>query len=617
MGKKWLFLPPLYWLVLGFAGLMLLLALQLEGSYKQTQMHALDNADNLSQLLDGQITASMRRIDATLHQVVERMPRVALYRENAGGSAKLVNELLASYKYQFPDLGNLFVWDRQGRILYSSAPLAPDANILARAPFYELQRDPSKTIAFSELIYGRISGTTTLALYVPIRDEQGEMIGAISGGIDIEDYSELFRSLNLPQGSVVLVRNSENHELVLRHPWLESEINRSMHNRLQERIDAGDTSGRERFRAQTDGEKRLYSFRKVSDYPFYVVVGISEHVSLRGWYRELAKSAGGALFIALLLGATLYRIRQVNDERDAAMRRSDETLALMRGALDSVPAGMMVYDQDDKLVMANRVMRSMYGSMHPKMREPGVTFEEIARAGAEQGVFLPAVGREEEWLAERLRQHRIADGQPRQHQLSNGRWVQYSDHRAPHGYTVGSRLDITEQKRLEDELRSQASTDTLTGLPNRRHFMQQLEGELARVRRQASYEACVLMLDLDYFKRVNDQYGHAAGDALLQHFAELVRGQLRGTDSVGRLGGEEFAVILPGANAQASHAWGQRLCDKLAASPLNWGAQQIQATVSIGVAAIMTNDGSPDAALSRADQALYRAKENGRNRVEM
>jgi len=249
--------------------------------------------------------------------------------------------------------------------------------------------------------------------------------------------------------------------------------------------------------------------------------------------------------------------------------------------------------------------------------QPGRTFEEITRTGLQRGLYAEAVDDPEAWLARRLRQHQEADGRPYELALADGRWIEFSEHRTPKGYIVGSRIDITQRKRLEAELRELASTDELTGLANRRQFMQRLEEELERLRRQTTRAACVLMLDLDHFKRVNDQHGHAAGDRLLQHFAQLLRQELRSVDTPARMGGEEFAVILPGTDLAAAQGIAQRICERLAAQPFHAGAQQLNVTVSVGVAALDAADLSADAVLARADAALYRAKAGGRNRVEL
>jgi diguanylate cyclase (GGDEF)-like protein/PAS domain S-box-containing protein len=175
--------------------------------------------------------------------------------------------------------------------------------------------------------------------------------------------------------------------------------------------------------------------------------------------------------------------------------------------------------------------------------------------------------------------------------------------------------DITEQKRLEADLREMAATDMLTGLPNRRHFLAQLEQEQARVSRAEEKSAAVLMIDVDNFKVVNDSFGHATGDQVLRHLADLMREDLRKIDTLGRLGGEEFAVILPGADLPSAEIFAERLRKHVATTPTEHESWTIPLTISIGVAEIKPGDNSADNALTRADRALYRAKERGRNRV--
>ncbi len=177
--------------------------------------------------------------------------------------------------------------------------------------------------------------------------------------------------------------------------------------------------------------------------------------------------------------------------------------------------------------------------------------------------------------------------------------------------------DITERKRAEAELREMATTDFLTGLANRRHFIESMTQEQARLQRLDKHQAAVLMLDLDHFKHVNDTHGHATGDALLKHVACVMRDSLRKIDTVGRVGGEEFAIILPGADVDEARVYAERLRQKVEAAPLALEDLVIPVTVSIGIAVMKASDAGADAALIRADQALYRAKSNGRNRVEM
>ncbi len=176
--------------------------------------------------------------------------------------------------------------------------------------------------------------------------------------------------------------------------------------------------------------------------------------------------------------------------------------------------------------------------------------------------------------------------------------------------------DITARKAMEAELTRLATTDSLTGVSNRRHFMAQLENEFARTQRFHE-PAALLMLDLDHFKRINDSYGHAAGDAVLASFGATLLETLRKIDLVGRVGGEEFAVLLPGTEAEAARQFAERLRERVAGMAVEIGDGRLLVTVSIGIACLEHDDDSADDALARADDALYRAKANGRNRVEV
>ncbi len=206
----------------------------------------------------------------------------------------------------------------------------------------------------------------------------------------------------------------------------------------------------------------------------------------------------------------------------------------------------------------------------------------------------------------------LKDGKTRYMQ-SDGRAIRGADG-AVSKVVVVSR-DITELKRRETELLEMAATDILTGLPNRRHFVAQLEQESARILRDKGRCASVLMLDADHFKMINDTFGHAVGDDVLRHLATLMQNKLRKVDTVGRIGGEEFALILPGAALPAAEAFAERLRQYVAATPVPQADRTIPLTVSIGVAGMSADDANADEVLTRADRALYRAKGSGRNMV--
>jgi diguanylate cyclase (GGDEF)-like protein/PAS domain S-box-containing protein len=181
-----------------------------------------------------------------------------------------------------------------------------------------------------------------------------------------------------------------------------------------------------------------------------------------------------------------------------------------------------------------------------------------------------------------------------------------------HGFIT----DVTERKRIEAELQEFATIDAMTQLPNRRHFMAQVDAELARIQRVDIRSSAVLMCDLDHFKSINDQRGHAVGDLALRYFAAILRDQLDKGDMAGRMGGEEFAIVLPGVDVSDAMGFGRRLQRRMVDMPLTDGGQMIVLTVSIGIAAMHATDTDAGVSLSRSDTALYRAKERGRNRIE-
>jgi diguanylate cyclase (GGDEF)-like protein/PAS domain S-box-containing protein len=199
--------------------------------------------------------------------------------------------------------------------------------------------------------------------------------------------------------------------------------------------------------------------------------------------------------------------------------------------------------------------------------------------------------------------------------VSTNKWPVFGDD----GKTVvglfGISRVVTEQKRQADELHKMAVTDSLTGVATRREFIANLSRELARLRRDPTQVCSLLMLDLDDFKGINDLHGHAVGDAVLKHVTRLAGLEIREADSVGRLGGEEFGILLPGSGAAEAEVFAERLRQKIHATPWADDASGLATTASIGVTALSAADRTAEQPLARADKAMYEAKHRGRNRV--
>jgi len=170
--------------------------------------------------------------------------------------------------------------------------------------------------------------------------------------------------------------------------------------------------------------------------------------------------------------------------------------------------------------------------------------------------------------------------------------------------------------RAQDDLRVLATRDGLTGLFNRRAILDMLDRELVRAKREGS-SLGVVLADVDHFKKVNDTYGHSAGDAVLQQVAQRMRTTVRAYDSVGRYGGEELLLVLPQCEEDEAALTAERTREAIAATPCTAGEVELPVHVSLGVAASRTlGTFDAKALIHAADAALYRAKRGGRNRLE-
>ena len=163
-------------------------------------------------------------------------------------------------------------------------------------------------------------------------------------------------------------------------------------------------------------------------------------------------------------------------------------------------------------------------------------------------------------------------------------------------------------------LREQAIRDPLTGLYNRRHMEETLERELRRAQRENGAMA-VIMMDIDFFKRVNDTYGHQGGDVMLKALGSMVQRYVRGEDSICRYGGEEFAIVMPAAGLKIACERAEQIRQAFQELHVPFEGREIHTTLSLGVAAYPTHSPNSEDILLRADRALYAAKQNGRNRV--
>lgn len=209
-------------------------------------------------------------------------------------------------------------------------------------------------------------------------------------------------------------------------------------------------------------------------------------------------------------------------------------------------------------------------------------------------------------------------------------WREVAQWQTPHWIQVGSHLlglaglifttlgfVLMGKERADAEHQKLAQLDALTGVPNRRALMESLDRVLAQAVREQRPLA-LMMVDIDHFKRVNDSYGHLAGDAVLAAVASCLKGGLRAQDALGRYGGEEFLIVLPATDAPGAARLAEHLRQAIEKMVVLWAGQQIRVTISLGVhARAPAGRVQASTLIDTADQAMYAAKRAGRNRVEI
>lgn len=329
----------------------------------------------------------------------------------------------------------------------------------------------------------------------------------------------------------------------------------------------------------------------------------------------------GTVFAILVFIASLTRLAWLRRLQEHEQERARAALALtnnqriLETITDNIPGMVAYWTTDLRCAFANAATLEWYG----------FTREQILGADMERTVGTEHYAQNVQHIQAALK------GCPQRYQSTltrpDGATLHAMEHYIPdfdgdrlRGFIVMS-TDITElkstQMKLEtrvQELNVQASTDALTGIDNRRSFQEQAELEFFKSK-DADQELSFLMLDIDHFKAVNDTYGHDAGDEVLRALTACCKDILRATDIFGRLGGEEFGILLPRNGLAKAAQVAERLRVAAMERPVPAGEKAVAFTVSIGVAQLSHEDASLEELMKRADLALYAAKQAGRNRV--
>jgi diguanylate cyclase (GGDEF)-like protein len=292
------------------------------------------------------------------------------------------------------------------------------------------------------------------------------------------------------------------------------------------------------------------------------------------------------------------------------VRHADE-LELLHNALDNIAEGVMLLDADLKVQFLNRKVRDFFGVTTEEAAAHPSYLQLISNAPHAYGVPPEKL---QQYFAKRVEAMRSANPPVRDAVKPNGRHIRIHCAVTPAGGRMMTYCDVTDLIRNAELLEKLATIDSLTGLYNRRQFLVAAEAEWSRFQRYQR-PLSMLMIDIDHFKSVNDRYGHAVGDETIVSVAAACQDGKRGSDVVGRLGGEEFAILLPETDSVQAAILAERIRERVADHFLFVHKVRFNVTISIGVAEATAGMPGIDALLGSADAALYQAKREGRNRV--
>jgi diguanylate cyclase (GGDEF)-like protein/PAS domain S-box-containing protein len=567
--------------------------------YKEAVEDSQNSLTRLSVALSEQTALAFHEIDTVIKEVRSSFSISDLTTKNR----ESIHQELKRIYHGLLQGQALLIFDRSGQMfVHSRVYPTPDLNVADRT-YFRSQIDSTKDDLFiSSPLRNRVNDNWMISVSRRMVTPEGKFGGVIMAAIDMNYFNRLYRSLNLPpQAQIELLKTDGT--LLAALPFDPAKL--GVLQPLGKR-----------------GPDSLQSSSQAGDFPLLIALSLPRKVALRQWYHLVWVLCPGAFAvlvgIGLLTGTLLFLVNKDRKkacqqqrllEEQVEKRTSDLTdlLEFNKTIIKTSPIGIAVYTHDGQCVTVNDVF-SRIDSID-KQQLVSQTMESL-RTLATSGLLDQAGQTLETGLTTR-HEGCFQTGAGRQ------KWIDYqvvrfSRNKIKHLLLLLS--DITDRKHMEEELRTLAFTDSLTGVNNRRRLLELANGELARVQRNGR-PFSFLILDIDYFKDVNDTFGHDQGDRVLKGLAAVCLRELRSTDIFGRLGGEEFGAVLIESPPDEALAVAERLRTSVAAASIDGNEQPITITISVGLAFRRGNDDKFHNIMQRADKALYAAKNQGRNRV--
>lgn len=594
------------WTALGL--LAIHVYVDLSRSYSDATERGIRLATSYVRLVAEHALSTFDRTDLVLEQAV-RLPSVAdvaAVRTLSEDRRAVLTAGLVALQGKAQAIVSMTMTDRDGTVFANTVGAPPGGSLGDRAYFRALKAGATGPV-ISEVIKGRVSNKWGIQVARPIIGPDGAFLGMVVANIGMTSYMEgFYGGLSLAPGSVLSLRDLQ-HRMLVRHPVSEDLFGQVIPSPEATALFAtGADEGAFPRTSPIDGITRIHALKKLPRYDIYALVAIPKSEILGAWEKS-RDQAIVILALALLVAAVATIMSYWKAQVDRALQAQ---LSFQDALLETLPIPIFARSAEGLFTTCNRAYERFFGTAKHEVvgRSVHEMFPEgMARSYAAADREVLAGSGNKTYQVEVP----CADGSRRNVIIDK---ACYGDSAGRPAGIVATVVDITERQALEQELRRLATTDPLTGVGNRRHFLNLAEVEMSRVQRH-DRKLSVVTFDIDHFKQINDGYGHGVGDDAIRAVADACVAILRDIDVIGRMGGEEFAILLPETDLAAACEVAKRLHERIGAIRLSTDKGELRFSASFGVTQVRQQDLDIDMALRRADSALYEAKENGRDRV--
>ena len=587
---------------------------------RDAQANAEREISGLSILIAEQTARTVQSVDLQVRELRDRIARDGPNDAPAFRVRLATQDLHRELKMRtvnLPQLNGIIIVDSSGQLLNFNRAWPIPALDLSDRDYYQhfLAHPDDDGMYVSRPVRNRIDGHWTLYLARRVATADGRLAGLVMGAIELRYFSDLYASIGLAPGSLITLLRRDGVALA-EYPERPGIIGNSLPATSNWYRLSQNDSAHYRFIAPFGGGAPLFvALKHIRGYDLVVNVATAEPYVFAEWRRLvmlLVLGSGPGLIVMFgLLRALVVQLRRIEAAGATARQRNqelEETRHTLDVTLENMEEGLIMVAADDRLAVCNRRAQEILQVSDAVLRlRP--TLSELLTETWPDGDFDTAAP-DPRFLMEQDGGSTV----PRHHEqlLPDGSVVEVRTVPLAGGGIVRTFTDVTKRRRAEDLVRHSARHDDLTGLANRLQLRERLGAALQTARLHTG-SVGVLYLDLDRFKAVNDSLGHKTGDRLLVEVAARLRKLVRETETVARMGGDEFVVVM---NADHGHASATALAHRMVEAigqPYQIGGHELHIGLSVGVA-LFPHDGSDaDELLRKSDLALYRAKAGGRN----